>query len=86
MELFDIDECWLVGYDRPKNFYHGIDYALEHDHVYFNSDFDEKRLVIYKLTRDRDMFREIEVEIDKFKYLLNCLKEEDELNARRNRQ
>ena len=86
MELFNIDECWLVGYDRPKDFYHGIDYALENDHTYFNSDFDEKRLVIYKITRDKDMFREIEVEIDKFKYLLKCLKEEEEINARRNRQ
>ena len=86
MELFNIDECWLVGYERPKNFYHGIDYALENDHAYFNSDFDEKRLVIYKITRDKDMFREIEVEIDKFKYLLKCLKEEEEINARRNRQ
>ena len=81
MELFDIDECWLVGYERPDDFYIGIDYSLEpHDH-YFNFDFDENRVVIYKIERDKEYFKTIEVEINKFKYLLECLKEEEILNG-----
>ena len=81
MELFDIDECWLVGYERPDDFYIGIDYSLEpYDH-YFNFDFDENKVVIYKIERDKEYFNTIEVEINKFKYLLECLKEEEILNG-----
>ena len=82
MELFDIDVCYLVGYRRPKNFYTGIDYNLENDISYFDTTFDEKNIVIYKLERDREMFKSLEVEIDKFKYLLNCLKEDEIINGK----
>ena len=77
MELFDVDECWLVGYDRPTDFYRGVDFTLESSEDYFNLDFDEKRIVIYRLYRDKDKFKQIEVEIGKFKYLLDCLLEEE---------
>jgi predicted phage-related endonuclease len=77
MELFNVDECWLVGYDRPSEFYTGVDYALEHDDVYFDYTFDPKRIVIYKIYRDKEYFNKIEKEIDKFKYLLECLIEEE---------
>lgn len=80
MEMFDIEECLLVGYDRPEDFYTGIDFALDNEARFFNLDFDETRLVIYKLKRNREMFKKIEIEINKFKYLLDCLKEEEIVN------
>lgn len=80
MELFDIDECWLVGYNRPVNFYTGVDYSIENGDEYFNTDFDEKNIVIYKIYRDKEYFKKIEVEIEKFKYLLRCLTEEEVMN------
>lgn len=82
MELFDIEECLLVGYKRPEDFYIGMEYSLEDDLTLFNTDFDEKNIVIYKLKRNREMFAKIEKEIEKFKYLLECLKEEDILNGK----
>lgn len=81
MELFDIDECWLVGYERPKDFYTGLDYSLENDNIFFNTDFDEDRVVIYKIIRDKEYFKKVEIEIEKFKYLLNCLREDAILNG-----
>ena len=80
MELFDVPECWLVGYERPVDFYKGVDYTLEHDDHYFNTDFDEKNIVIYKIYRDKEYFKRLEVEIEKFKYLLRCLTEEEVMN------
>lgn len=82
MELFDIEECLLVGYKRPTDFYNGIEYNLEDDLSLFDTDFDEKNIVIYKLKRNREMFSKIEKEIEKFKYLLECLKEEEILNGK----
>ena len=81
MELFDIDECWLVGYERPKDFYSGLDYSIENDNIFFDTSFDEDRVVIYKINRDADYFKKVELEIEKFKYLLNCLKEDAIING-----
>lgn len=82
MELFDIEECLLVGYKRPEDFYSGILYDPNtNNDGDFKIDFDEKKLVIYKLYRDREKFKKIEIEIEKFKYLLECLKEEEILNG-----
>lgn len=81
MELFNIDTCYLVGYERPKDFYFGIDITLENDTNYFDTTFDASRLVIFKINRDREYFKKLEVEIEKFKYLLECLKEEEILNG-----
>lgn len=80
MELFDIEECLLVGYNRPDDFYTGIDFTIESDVSYFNLDFDESRIVVYKLHRDRDMFKNIEIQIEHFKYLCKCLQEDAILN------
>lgn len=81
MELFDIPECWLVGYDRPSDFYSGVDYTLEKTDIYFNDEFDSSRVHIYKLMRNKKQWEKIEIEIDKFKYLLECLKEEAIMNV-----
>lgn len=81
MEIFDIEECLLVGYKRPSDFYSGIDYAMDNDAHFFDLEFKEEDVVIYKLKRDREKFAEIETEINKFKYLLDCLREEEILNG-----
>lgn len=82
MELFDLDECLLVGYKRPQDFYSGIDYDLEPEDEHFDFSFDEDNIVVYKLDRDREKFAKIEVEVEKFKYLLEALKEEVILNGK----
>jgi hypothetical protein len=81
MELFDIEECLLVGYKRPSEFYTGISYELDNSAEFFDLEFDEDNVVIYKLKRNREMFEKMEKEIEKFKYLLNCLREEEILNG-----
>ena len=81
MELFDIDECLLVGYDRPDDFYHGLEFSLEPEDEFFNLDFDETRIVIYLLKRDKEMFKKMELEIEHFKYLLDCLREDAIINS-----
>lgn len=81
MEIFDIEECLLVGYKRPSDFYSGLDYSIDNDAHFFDLEFKEENVVIYKLKRDREKFAEIENEINKFKYLLDCLREEEILNG-----
>jgi hypothetical protein len=81
MELFDIEECLLVGYKRPSEFYTGISYELDNSAEFFDLEFDEDNVIIYKLKRNREMFEKMEKEIEKFKYLLNCLREEEILNG-----
>ncbi len=82
MELFDLDECLLVGYKRPPEFYSGIHYDLDSDDSYFDFTFDEANIVIYKIIRDKEKFNKIEIEIEKFKYLLEALKEDVILNGK----
>jgi len=86
MNIFDVDECLLVGYKRPKGFYSGIDYELDNDNEFFDITFDEENLVVYKIKRNAPLFEKIEKEIDKFKFLLECLKEEEVLNGRITKQ
>ena len=82
MELFDIEEWLLVGYKRPVDFYSGILYdPNQNNDSDFKIDFDENNIVIFKLYRDREKFKKIEKEIEKFKYLLECLKEEEILHG-----
>lgn len=83
MELFNIDTCYLVGYERPENFFKGILYELSHEEKDFDLSFDESRVRIYKLERDKELFEKYEIEIGHFKYLLKCLKEEAILNGRK---
>ena len=55
-------------------------YELENDDMFFNTDFDKNRIFIVVIKRDDEYFKNIEVEIEKFKYLLECLKEDAILN------
>ena len=81
MELYNCDVCLLVGYDRPEGFYTGISFDIESTDEYFDFTFDDERVHIYKIYRDYEKFKEMEIEINKFKYLLTCLKEEVILNG-----
>ncbi len=75
MELFDIEECYLVGYPRPDDFYWGVDYDLENEITYFNLEFTPEKLVIEKIKRDKDKFDIILKKIDDFRNCMNILKE-----------
>lgn len=81
MDIFDVDECLLVGYNRPTDFYTGISYELENSLEFYDLGFEEENIVVYKLKRNKEMFEKIEMEIDKFKFLLQCLREEEVLNG-----
>lgn len=80
MDIFDVDECLLVGYERPADFYSGVDYELENADHFFDYSFDSQNITVYKISRNKEMFEEIEVEINKFKYLLEALRKEVILN------
>lgn len=85
METFDKDACLLVGYQRPKDFYTGVDFELENDKSYFNLEFDENRIVTHTIYRDEKVWSEIEKRILAFKKAVEMLKEnkettEDEFN------
>lgn len=84
-ETFNESACRLVGYQRPDDFYTGVDYELEHDDSYFNLEFDENRIVEVIIYRDSDEWKKIETVILRFKKSINALKEnpnmtEDEYN------
>lgn len=82
METFDQPACRLVGYERPDNFYTGIDFELENADSYFNFEFDPSRIVEYVLYRDRDEWCKIENRITAFKngvgYLIENKNDYDE--------
>ena len=75
MGLFDVPECYLVGYPRPDDFYWGIDYELENEITYFNIEFNPNNLVIEKIKRDKNKFKQISVKIEKFRNCIKLLKE-----------
>ena len=86
METFNQEQCLLVGYKRPSDFYTGVDYELENDDSYFNLEFDENNIVIFPIKRDREKWAKIEERIQAFKNAVGYLKEnsdnytEDEFN------
>ena len=79
METFNKDACLLVGYKRPKDFYTGVDYDLEHDEMYFNLEFDENNIVEYTIYRDSNMWAKIEERILAFKNAVVELKNNKEM-------
>ena len=86
MEMFDIEECWLVGYNRPVDFYTGTDYDLENDDIYFDLSFDDNNITFIKIQRDKDMWNKIYKNIVNFQKGVEALKKqsnmtEDEFNT-----
>ncbi|MFV0395097.1 MAG: hypothetical protein ACK5LC_11995 [Coprobacillaceae bacterium] len=86
LELFDVSECLLVGYKKPDDFYTGLDYSLENADEYFNFDFDESRLVVHEVKRDKELWNKILKQVERFKKGVEVLKNnpnlsEEEFNA-----
>lgn len=66
LEMFDIEECLLVGYERPIGFYTGTDYDLENDDIYFDLTFDEARITVDHIKRDKTLWDKIYTKIVAF--------------------
>lgn len=80
LEMFNISQCWLVGYSKPEDFYIGLDYNLENDDTYFNFDFDESRLIVYRIQRDRDLWANVYAQIVRFNNGVKALKDNHNLS------
>lgn len=76
LEMFNIEECWLVGYERPQDFYTGTDYALENDDSYFDISFDEARISIDVVKRDKGLWAKIYNQIVAFQKGVVMLKQD----------
>jgi len=86
LEMFDIEECLLVGYERPTDFYTGTDYDLENGDEYFDLTFDEARISVDVIKRDKEMWGKICTQVIAFQRGVAALKEnpnmsEDEFNT-----
>lgn len=79
MKTFDVLAVRLVGYKRPKDFYSGIDYDLEHDDSYFNLEFDENRIEEHVIYYDEDHWKSIEKNIKRFQKAVAKLKENPDM-------
>ena len=79
METFDLPAIRLVGYQRPKDFYTGMDYDLESDDSYFNLEFNEDNIVEYLIPRDPKLWEKIEERIKAFKNAVAMLRENNEM-------
>lgn len=73
MELFDADKCQLIGYERPEDFYRGLDINFNKED--FNLEFDPNKLTIVTIFRDREKWNRYLYCIDKFKTLLDDLEQ-----------
>lgn len=59
MEVFNIDQCWLVGYERPEHFYTGVDLEIDSEKEFFDLTFDPERITIEVVERDKDFWNTI---------------------------
>lgn len=72
LELFDCEELLLAAYRKPKSFC--VDNT---DDAYtLDISFDEQRLTVYNVKRDREYFKIMEEKISEFKKYLEKRKEE----------
>ncbi len=74
METFDKNQCLLIGYKRPEDFYSGLDYDMENEETYFNKDFDPSRITTKLIKRDTELWNTIEEKITVFKKCVELLK------------
>ena len=80
MKTFDVLAVRLIGYQRPSDFYTGIDYDLEHDDFYFNLEFDESRIEEHIIYFDEDAWKTIEKNIKRFQKVVEKLKENPDMS------
>lgn len=76
LEMFDVEEAWLVGYERPTDFYTGTDYDLENDDSYFDLSFDEERISIDVIKRDKELWSKIYKQVSNFQKGVEMLKKD----------
>jgi len=79
LEMFNMPECWLVGYKKPEDFYTGTDYDLENEDVYFNCSFDEENIVVHRINRDKEVWGKIYSNICRFQQAVEELKTNNDL-------
>ena len=70
MAQFGVDKCVLLAYERPEDFYMGVDYELESSDDYFTIEFDKERLSQEVIELDDEKWQPI---LDKIEhYQLAC--------------
>ena len=80
MATFGCDSALLVGYQRPENFYTGIDIDREKDEVYFDTTFNPSNLEIVVIDFDAEYWASIEATVVRFKEAVKVLKVNNELS------
>lgn len=78
LHQFNIDECLLVQYARPENFYKGISYEVHKTAEHFNCEFYPENIKVMKIKKDPNLIEFILKEIDLFWKKCAWLKEHPE--------
>lgn len=79
MAMFNIDKCLLVAYERPEDFYTGLDFSLEKGDEYFNWDFEPENITIHEIDRDEVKWQNILYKVQKMQEAIIKLKENNEM-------
>lgn len=76
METFNIDQVWLVGYERPEDFYTGTDISIDYEDTFFDLTFDPERITVEVIDRDRELWGKIQERITAFQKGVTLLRKE----------
>ncbi len=80
MYTFGCDSALLVGYQRPDDFYTGIDIERENGEEYFDTTFDSDNLVIERVDFDKTYWDSVENTVVRFKQGVQALKDNNDLS------
>jgi len=79
MHLFDVSVCILVCYNRPSNFFTWGDIT---DPQSYNLNFDDSKLDVYYIQRDRKLWNQMDVKLKRFYKALTKLRVNPNLTER----
>lgn len=79
MYQFKVDKGYLVQYNRPENFWSGLDYSTQYEDKYFNQEFDENRISVLEIERDDVLITKILTKIEEFWKKIEKLKEKPDM-------
>lgn len=71
LHLFNVETCLVVAYYRPHNFFFWGDITNRQS---YNLNFDEHRIEVYTVTRNKKLWQKFDHKAQTFAYALNQLK------------